>query len=219
MLLFLLLLLPLSLIGYYLYKKDSKLIIVIAIGFLSSIIICAINFFFQFSHRIVPFSFWLNFVYYVEKLGLLPISIIYLIFILLTKDSFKDKIYFYIPLMLSYYMVLIPYNVISSTESNVYSGFDIFIKPIIYLSMIFGSGILLRQFYYSIEKKKVAFSVLSMFLVLVDILIPSVLESMNAISVSFVEILIFVIFYLLLNCFIFLKCLNRVLKQEKSMTN
>lgn len=213
MLLFLLLLFPLSLAGYYLYKKDSKLIMVIVIGFLSSLIVCAINFFFKFSHRIVPYSFWLNFVYYVEKLGLLPITIIYLIFILLTKDSFKDKIDFYIPLMLSYYMVLIPYNVISSTESNVYSGFDIFIKPIIYLSMIFGSGFLLKQFYYSIEKKKVPFTVLSVFLILIEILIPSILESLNVIGMAFFEILIFVILYLLLNCFIYWKLLKRVLKQ------
>lgn len=213
MLLFLLLLFPLSLVGYYLYKKEPKLIMVIVIGFLSSLIVCAINFFFKFSHRIVPYSFWLNFVYYVEKLGLLPITIIYLIFILLTKDSFKDKIDFYIPLMLSYYMVLIPYNVISSTESNVYSGFDIFIKPIIYLSMIFGSGFLLKQFYFFIEEKKVPFTVLTVFLILIEILIPSILESLNSIGIAFFEILIFVILYLLLNCFIYWKLLKRVLKR------
>lgn len=219
MLLFLLLLFPLSLISYYLYKKEPKLIIVIAIGFLTSLFVCAINFFFKFSHRIVPYSFWLNFVYYAEKLGILPIAVVYGIFLLVTRDDFKSKIDFYVPLFLSYYMVLIPYNVISTTESNIYTSFDIFIKPLIYLFLIFGSGCLLKQIYFSIKNKKIFFTVLSVLIFIVDLLLPSVIESMFSIGNPFFVILILSILYLAANAFLLVKELKPKVVLEPVETN
>lgn len=213
MLLFLLLLFPLSLISYYLYKKEPKLILVIAIGFLTSLIVCAINFFFKFSHRIVPYSFWLNFVYYAEKLGILPITIVFGVFLLVTRVDFKSKIDFYIPLLLSYYMVLIPYNVISTTESNIYTSFDIFIKPLIYLALVFGSGCLLKQIYFCIKNKKIFFAVLSVTIFIIDLLLPSVIEAMFSIGNPFFVILILSAFYLVANAFLLAKDLKNNLSQ------
>lgn len=214
MLLFLLLLFPLSLISYYLYKKEPRLILVIAIGFLTSLIVCAVNFFFKFSHRIVPYSFWLNCVYYAEKLGILPITIVFGVFLLVTRDDFKSKIDFYIPLFLSYYMVLIPYNVISTTESNIYTSFDIFIKPLIYLALVFGSSCLLKQIYFCIKNKKIFFAVLSVLIFIVDLLFSSIIEAMFAIGNSFFIILILSAFYLLANAFLMAKDLKKSFLQK-----
>ena len=198
MLLFLLLLFPLSLTAYCVYKKDPKQFIAVVTGLLVSAIVCACNFFFKFSHRVVPYSFGLNFVYYLEKLGLITVVVIYGLFFLVSKDTYEDRIDYFNSLMLSCYAVFVPFYVITGTESSVYPGFEIFVKPVIYLAMIFATGSILKVFYTSIADKKVGMAILNGAAGIVVMLIPSVIEAMYAINFSFGIILIVSLVYSLL---------------------
>jgi hypothetical protein len=184
MLLFLFFLFPVSLTAYCIYKKQAELFITILIGFLAATLVCAINFFFNFTHRVVPYSFGLNFLYYMEKVGLIPVLVMYGIFFLVTKDDVERKVDYFIPLMLAYYSVLLPYNVVTLCESTHYSGFLIFIKPLIYLSMLYSAGLLLRHLYAFAKEKKVSFVTVIICLLLLLLLFPSVLETMYVMNYS-----------------------------------
>lgn len=205
MLLFLLFLFPLSLAAYYLYRKDPKQVIAIVTGVLIGAVVSGFSFFFKFSHRVVPYSFGLNLLYYIEKMGIVTVIVIFGIFFLLSKDSFEDRIGYFDSLMLACYSVMVPFYVITGNESSVYPGFAIFVKPVIYLAMIFTTGFLLKDFYNAVVNKKIALSILTAVSAVVVMLIPSVIESLYAINFSFMVIILLSAVYALIPAGIQLK--------------
>jgi len=195
MLLFLLLLFPLSLVAYWIYKKDSKQIVAIVTGLLIGAVVCAFSFFFKFSHRVVPYSFGLNFLYYFQKLGLIPAAVIYGLFFLISKDAFEDRIDYFDSLLLACYAIMVPFSVLTGNDSSVYSGYSLFVKPVIYLSMIFITGSVLKQFYGSVANKKPTVAVVTGIIGVLVLLIPSVIEALYAINVSFWIVLVISLIY------------------------
>lgn len=198
MLLFLLLLFPLALVAYYVYRKDPKQLLAIVTGLLIGAVVSGISFFFKFSHRVVPYSFALNLTYYIEKMGIITVVVIYGLFFLVSKDSFEDRIGYFDSLMLSCYAVMVPFYVITGNESSVYPGFAIFVKPLIYLAMIFAAGSLLNTFYKSIVNKKIGIAILSALVMIAVLLVPSLIEALYAISYSYALVLIFSFVYVLI---------------------
>lgn len=190
MLLFLLFLFPLALVCNCFYQKNPKHLFVIVLGVLTGSIVCAFNFFFKFTHRVVPYSFGLNFLYYTEKLGLIPVVVLSAVYCLISKDKIDDKVDFYLPLMLSFYAILVPYNVIAITESSIYSGFDLFLKPIIYLAMVFNSAFLLNRIYEAFLAKKIPYFVIAIIVLVLQLLTPAIIEALYIIKKPFIIVLL-----------------------------
>lgn len=202
MLLFLILLLPLFLAAYCVKVRTSKIVPVIVIGALSAVLVVAFKMLFIMPHRIVPYSFGENFVYFLVKETLVPALVLYIIYFLVAKDNVEFKINTYLPLELAFYSVYLPYCVISTT-SSVYSWFSIFVKPLIYAIMIAQTGVSLRDLYRCHTNGKKGLVVLSGFLILLFLAIPPVMETAYIMNYKLYVILLICAAYLILPAVIF----------------
>ena len=189
MLTFLFLVLPLSLIFYYLFNKDSKFFGAMLVGVLCAVLLCAFKVFFTYSHRLIPDSFSENFVYYLLNESCLPLCGVSLIFFLIKKDSLENKTNLFFPLIAAFYAVYLPYLVISRTTS-VYSGYAIFIKPVFYLAMIVQCALSLRCIFSSIKSKKIVFVAINLILIVAYLIIPAIIETLYAMNMSFVAVIV-----------------------------
>ena len=189
MLTFLFLVLPLSLIFYYLFNKDSKFFGAMLVGVLCAVLLCAFKVFFTYSHRLIPDSFSENFVYYLLNESCLPLCGVSLIFFLIKKDSLENKTNLFFPLIAAFYAVYLPYLVISRTTS-VYSGYAIFIKPVVYLAMIVQCALSLRCIFSSIKSKKIVFVAINLVLIVAYLIIPAIIETLYAMNVNFVAMIV-----------------------------
>lgn len=152
MLLFLLFLFPLSLVLFFLFTKEKKYFTVMYIGFFVALIVSAIEFIFSYPHRIVPNSFIQNYIYYFFKLTFFPIVLLPGFLLLISKDSIEFKLSSFFPLMASFYVIYLPYYIMSINESR-YSGYDLFLKPIIYLVMLVQVSYFIKKLYISLQNK------------------------------------------------------------------
>jgi len=177
MLLFLLLILPVSLILYLYTTKLTKVAPVILIGFITSVLVCGFRAFVLYSHRVVPYSFEGNFIYILIREYVLPVIVLYLLYFFITKDKVEYKVEAFIPLMLGFYSVYLPYVVISGTDS-VYSGFEIFVKPVLIMVMIYQLGFIVQKFYKFLCNRKILLLVLCVIAGLIYIVVPSLLETL-----------------------------------------
>lgn len=188
MYLFLFLLLPLSFAAYCLVTKDKKIIPAAVIGFLAAVLVCGFKLFFMHAHRIVPYSFSSNFVYYLIRQSLLPVLILHGLFFAISRDTAEYKINNYLPLVLCFYMAYLPYSVIS-TSSAIIPAFLIFVKPIVYLAMIFQTSIILKMILRLKNEKKYPLIVVCVCLCLVYLIIPALIESLYIIGTNFLLLL------------------------------
>lgn len=176
MLLFLLLLMPLTLI-LFLYKKPLKTAFpLVFIGFACAILVCGLKGFFMFSHRIVYYSFLRTWISLFLTQTFLPIVILYGLFFVISHDDLNYKTDAFVPLIFSFYAVYLPFTVISETES-IYSGFQILIKPVLFGSMLMLFGFLsssLFSAFLSKNKKKAAILSVAAFLFFI---FPSFIET------------------------------------------
>ena len=184
MLLFLLLLLPLSLLLYFFWMGQKKDVIAVFSGIISSVLVCAIKVFFTYSHRIVPFTFSENFIFYLCRLSCVPVIIVYAVFFLIVKDSIEYKIKTFFPLIIGFYMVYLPYSILS-LSSSIYAGYEIFIKPIVYLAMICMGAFGINYFYKGIVQKKYLLSAAGACFFVVYLMIPAVTDALYAINYSY----------------------------------
>jgi len=189
MLLFLFIVLPLSLVVYYLFNKERKFFCSILVGALCAVLLCAFKVFFTYSHRLVPVSFSENFVFYLLNQSCLPVCVVSLIYFLITKDSLENKIHAFFPLISAFYAVYLPYLVVSGTTS-VYSGYAIFMKPLVFLAMVVQCALSLRCIFTSVKSKKVAFVAINIVLVLAYLIIPAIIEALYAMNLSFVAVIV-----------------------------
>lgn len=200
MLIFFILLLPACLLIYEFERKNPKDFIPAATGFLSSIVLCVEKVFFMYSHRIIPFSFSENFIYYLFRLYVLPVLVVYGLFFLFSKDKLEYKINSFFSLLSSFYAVYLPYSVISSYSSNVFAGYDIFIKPALVAAMLSGLAFCIKCLYLSIIDKKILFIILNVALIILLFVLPAVFDCIYLLRIlNFGVLILFCIIYILLS--------------------
>ena len=197
MLLFLFIVLPLALVFYYLFNKDSKFFLATLVGVLCAVLLCAFKVFFTYSHRLIPDSFSENFAFYLLNESCLPLCGVSLIYFLIIKDSIENKINFFFSLICSFYAIYLPYLVVSRTTS-VYSGYAIFIKPLVYLAMIVQCALSLRCILSSIKSKKIVFVAINIVLILAYLIIPAVIETLYVLNMSFIVLIIISAVYVII---------------------
>ena len=90
-------------------SKEKRNLIVIFLGVFSSTLLCAVQEFVLFSHRLVPYSFGQNLLFYFPQTLVMTI-VVYGLFILLTKDEWDFKIKSFFPLIMSFYSIYLPYQ-------------------------------------------------------------------------------------------------------------
>ena len=189
MYLFMFLLLPLILAAWYFYKKDTRLIPVILTGLMGAVLVCGFKAFFLYSHRVIPYSFTGNVVYLLVRQTLLPVILAYGIFFAWSKDDISYKVEAFFPLLISFYMLYLPYTIISTCE-GLYSAFQLFIKPVLFVVMIFSLGLSARHIEKTVINKKYAYAAVWGGISLVSVIVPSLLESMHILDMNFILILI-----------------------------
>lgn len=185
------LLLPVALAVYFTQSEKKTNIILLITGFLSAILIFALKEFLTLSHRVVPFSLSANFLYLFFKETLIPIFVLYILFFLLSKDEITFKIEAFFPLVASYYVVFLPYNIITSPVAK--SAFEILFKPILFLNLLICMNSGLSLLYKGITGKKLLIP-LGIFLLLISLPIPAITEAFFLIdSASFIYIILTII--------------------------
>ncbi|MCR4742103.1 MAG: hypothetical protein K5866_04440 [Treponema sp.] len=176
MLLYLLILMPLAFTFYCFLKKDKQIFIPALTGFMSAVLFCALKAFFTFTHRVVPYSFWENFLFYFVK-EIMPLIVIYALYFLLSKDTIEYKTKIFFSLICAFEIVFLPYTAISNAETRVYSGFDLFILPSLILSLIVELNLNVNYLYNAISQKKVPRIILNVLLILVYIFLFCVIST------------------------------------------
>ncbi len=189
MYLFMLLLLPLIFAAWCFYKRDPHQIPVIATGLISAVLVCGFRAFFLYSHRIIPYSFELNMWYLLLRQTLLPVLVLYGVFFLISKDEVSYKVEALFPLLISFYMLYLPYTILSGMD-HIVTTFPLFIKPVLFAVMIFSLGLCAKHIEKTIRAKKYVSAAVWIIISLVSIVVPSVLETMYILDVSYFLILL-----------------------------
>ena len=140
MYLFLIVFMPLSLVWYLIREKDKAVIPVAIAGALSSIVFCAFKAFFSFSYRTPRAGFFVNYAYILLAYTLIPVTAIYLIFLVFSKDDDAFVAESYFPLLCAFFSVYVPYTVLAGSRSD-YSLFELFCKPVLYTAMLASSAV------------------------------------------------------------------------------
>ena len=157
MYLFMFLLLPLVLAAWGFYKKDAHLAPVIFTGAVAAVLVCGFKAFFLYSHRIIPYSFESKVLYLLIRQTLLPVVLLYGIFFAWSKDKISYKVEAFFPLLISFYMLYLPYTIISTSE-GLYTTFPLFVKPVLFVVMIFSIGLSAKHVEKNIRNRKFLFS-------------------------------------------------------------
>ncbi len=189
MYLFMFLLLPLILAAWCFYKKDSHLIPVIFTGAVAAVLVCGFKAFFLYSHRIIPYSFESNVIYLLVRQTLLPVVLVYGIFFAWSKDEISYKIEAFFPLLISFYMLYLPYTIISTSE-GLYTTFPLIVKPVLFVVMIFSLALSAKHIEKTVKNRKIVFAVIWGVIGIVSVLVPSLLEGMYILDMSYLLILI-----------------------------
>ena len=225
MLLFLLLLMPLTLI-LFLYKKPLKTIFpLVFIGFACGVLLCGFKGFFMFSHRIVYYSFWRTFLSLFFTQFFLPIVILYGLFFAISHDELTYKTDAFVPLVFSFYVVFLPFTVISETES-VYSGFQVLLKPVLFGSMLILLGFLTSSLFNAFFTGAVKKAVFQSLIALVFLAGPSLIETLYLLtSAHFMVLLVTgiyvfcVLLYLFFTKIVYIKFFAPKKQAEASSSN
>ncbi len=181
MLTFLILLFPLSIASYCAVKKQKEDFIPICIGLISGILVCAFKIVFVYSHRLVPASFLENFLFYFINQTFLPVLVLYGVFVLVSKDDCNFKLQSFFPLMAAFYASYLPYTIIRNSTS-VYLAFDIFTKPLLFLSLIINLSLLLTLIVNAKNNKNTKLFLLNILLFTIAIILPAVIETLHTLN-------------------------------------
>lgn len=137
MYLFLLVAFPAFFIGWLFaqpdYKRTSYLFPIIS-GAIIAALVCTIKALFVFSKHTWTTFFLSGFIHLLFVEVLLPCALLYGAFLFFSKDDNDYRASSFLPLMAAFYAVFIPYRVITMSEPL--SVFPLFVKPIIYVSMV-----------------------------------------------------------------------------------
>ena len=189
MYLFMFLLLPLILAAWCFYKKDSHLIPAIFLGIVAAVLVCGFKAFFLYSHRIIPYSFKSNVIFLLVRQTLLPVILLYGIFFAWSKDEISYKVESFFPLLISFYMLYLPYTIISTTE-GLYTTFPLFVKPVLFVVMIFSLGLGAKHIEKTVRNRKFVFTAIWVIISLISVVVPSLLESMYILDMNYFIVLV-----------------------------
>ncbi len=189
MYLFMFLLLPLVLAVWCFYKKDSHLIPVIFIGAVVAVLVCGFKAFFLYSHRIIPYSFQSNVMYLLIRQTLLPVILVYGLFFVWSKDKVSYKVEAFFPLLISFYMLYLPYTIISTSE-GIYTTFSLLVKPVLFVVMIFSLALSAKHIEQTVINKKIVFTAIWILISIVSVIVPSLIEGMYILDMSYILILL-----------------------------
>ncbi len=189
MYLFMLLLLPLILAAWIFYKREPHQIPVIFTGLISAVLVCGFRAFFLYSHRIIPLSFESNMLYLLIRQTLLPIMVLYGVFFAVSRDTISYKVEALFPLLISFYMLYLPYTILSGAD-HIITTFLLFVKPVLFTVMIFSLGLSAKHIEKNINAKKYFFTAVWILISLISIVVPSVLETMYILDMSYFLILL-----------------------------
>lgn len=184
-----LLLLPLILAAWIFYKREPHQIPVIFTGLISAVLVCGFRAFFLYSHRIIPLSFESNMLYLLIRQTLLPIMVLYGVFFAVSRDTISYKVEALFPLLISFYMLYLPYTILSGAD-HIITTFLLFVKPVLFTVMIFSLGLSAKHIEKNINAKKYFFTAVWILISLVSIVVPSVLETMYILDMSYFLILL-----------------------------
>ena len=183
------LLLPLILAAWCFYKKDSHLIPVIFTGAVAAVLVCGFKAFFLYSHRIIPYSFESNVLYLLVRQTLLPVILLYGIFFVWSKDKISYKVEAFFPLLISFYMLYLPYTIVSTSE-GLYTSFPLFVKPVLFVVMIFSLALSAKHIEKTVRNKKYVFTVIWGIIALISVVVPSLLEGMYILDINYLLLLV-----------------------------
>ena len=207
------LLLPLILAAYCFYKKDKRVIPAIFLGIIVAVLVCGFRAFFLYAHRIVPFSFEKNAIYLLMRQSLLPVIMVYGIYFFWSKDELSYRIETFFPLMISFYMLYLPYNIIS-TSGHVFTTFPLFVKPVIFAVMIFSIALFLSHVEKAFENKRYVFVALWIIVSIISLVIPALLESMYILDMNYALVLILSALYCVITPLAFLLCRKGIIRNK-----
>ena len=194
MTIFMYLFLPLILTLFCFCYRSKKNIPVLYIGIMASIILCAIKMLFFYSHRIVPYSFTENFVYFLIRETLLPSVIIYGLFFCFSKDTLEFKLCSVFPLLTSFYVIYMPFCIVNAA-SGYMNSFSLFIKPILIGIMLITLGLSAREIFKYLQNKKYLFVSVYSLVIIIYLLVPAALESLYLINTSIIWSIICTVLY------------------------
>lgn len=197
MLLFTILLLPLILCFYCFSQKSLKVVMPIFIGTMAGILLCLFKVLFLYAHRVVPYDFFSNFIYLIIRQSMLPAVLLYGLFFLFSKDDFEYKGNFCYPLLISFYMIYLPYSIISTAE-GLYSFFSVFLKPVLFFIMIYLVSYFVKLLLTNVSEKNVVKIILYSLLILITLVVPSVLEAFIIIKKMIVIVYLVSVIYCLI---------------------
>lgn len=207
------LILPLLLAAYCIYKKDKRIIPVICLGVIVAVLVCGFRAFFLYSHRIIPYSFGKNALYLLIRQSLLPVLLVYGIFFFWSKDELSFKVDCFLPLLMSFYALYLPYNIIS-TSGHVFTMFPLFVKPVIFAVMIFSIALFLRCMEKALERKSYVLAGLWITASVISLIIPALLETMYVLDMSYALVLLLSVIYCALIPVLYILCRFGILKRK-----
>ena len=181
MFLFSFLILPVFLAWYCFYKKNSKIVPTILIGTVCAVLLCLFLALFTFSHRIIPYSYSKNLIHLLLTQTVLPLLLPYILFLIISKDDWKYKTESFLPFNLSFYAVYLPFIILTTSE-GLYSGFSLFIKPVLFLIMIMVCSFSLKKIYESIASKKIIRVIILIIFFVIAMILPSVMEALYLVN-------------------------------------
>ena len=176
MYLFLIILFPAALVWYLISTDDKAAVPVVLTGALSSVLFCALKAFFSFMYHLSSASFLSGYVYILFGQTLIPVTVVYLLFFFLSRDTVLFRIKSYFPLTASFFAVYLPYHILAG-GSSFYSVFELFMKPVLYLMMLVMSALCIQFVYRSFSAKSIKMRILWILLLLASLLVPAAIET------------------------------------------
>lgn len=192
MLTFLLLFFPSIILIHYLWNKNNKMVLVALVGIIASVVLAACKSFFFLAHRVVSYSFTDNFVYYLTRESVVPVIVVFALYLLVSRDSLDFKLQSVFSLEAGFYAIYLPYCVFNS-ELMEYSFYPIFFKPLVYGAMLAQLGISMS--FISDKQKKILVKVLFGVLIPVYLVLPAVFDSLYCIENNTVILGLFCILF------------------------
>ena len=135
MFLFTVILIPATLVFYCVSVRDKMIVAVSLGGIFGGFFVCICTCLFPFRLRVRFFWLGSNFSYYASREYILPIVLLFCVYFFVTKDDFLFKARAFFPLSLGFLSVFVPYITVSAKQSA-FSFYELFAKPVIWLSMV-----------------------------------------------------------------------------------
>lgn len=119
--------------------SDKKALATFIIGVFVGTVLCAALAVLFFSHRVVEASFFQNFLFYARTQYSLPLFSLYIVYKLASHKRAHKEYAFYttyrFSFMLGAFSIFMPWTIIREAGANL-SIFELFIKPLLYFSML-----------------------------------------------------------------------------------